>query len=152
MTEVLSLRPATADDAGTLAEIHAACFAKGWPARDFARYAAGPDCLCLLAEAGSEAAGFVLCRRAGPEAEILSIAVPPARRRQGIGRSLCEGAISRLHGLGVTEIFLEVEAENAAAIALYESFGFARTGIRKGYYRSSGAVPADAVTMRLDLT
>ncbi len=42
-------------------------------------------------------------------------------------------------------IFLEVRTDNAAAIALYESVGFAGVGVRKRYYRASGA---DAYTMR----
>ncbi len=42
-------------------------------------------------------------------------------------------------------IFLEVRTDNEAAIALYESEGFTKMGIRKRYYRVSGA---DAYTMK----
>jgi len=42
-------------------------------------------------------------------------------------------------------IFLEVRTDNATAIALYESEGFAKIGVRKRYYRASGA---DAYTMQ----
>jgi ribosomal-protein-alanine N-acetyltransferase len=42
-------------------------------------------------------------------------------------------------------VFLEVRTDNAAAIGLYESVGFAAVGLRKRYYRVSGA---DAYTMR----
>ena len=42
-------------------------------------------------------------------------------------------------------MFLEVRTDNAAAIALYESVGFTRVGVRKRYYRVSGA---DAYTMQ----
>ena len=40
--------------------------------------------------------------------------------------------ISRL--LGIWDILLEVRVSNAPAIALYESLGFVRDGIRKNYY------------------
>ena len=44
-------------------------------------------------------------------------------------------------------VYLEVRTDNAPAIALYESAGFVTMGIRKRYYRVSGA---DAYTMRRD--
>jgi ribosomal-protein-alanine N-acetyltransferase len=42
-------------------------------------------------------------------------------------------------------IFLEVRTDNVPAIALYESFGFVNVGLRRRYYRASGA---DAYTMK----
>jgi ribosomal-protein-alanine N-acetyltransferase len=42
-------------------------------------------------------------------------------------------------------VYLEVRTDNTAAISLYESVGFVRMGVRKRYYRISGA---DAYTMR----
>ena len=50
---------------------------------------------------------------------------------------------------GAREAFLEVRVDNPAALALYEADGFARVGLRPGYY-DGGRV--DAVTMRRDLT
>jgi ribosomal-protein-alanine N-acetyltransferase len=44
-------------------------------------------------------------------------------------------------------VFLEVRTDNEPAIALYESLGFVNVGLRRRYYRSSGA---DAYTMRRD--
>jgi len=44
-------------------------------------------------------------------------------------------------------VFLEVRTDNEAAIGLYESLGFVNVGLRRRYYRSSGA---DAYTMRRD--
>ena len=42
-------------------------------------------------------------------------------------------------------VFLEVRTDNEAAIALYRSVGFDQVGLRRRYYRASGA---DAYTMR----
>jgi ribosomal-protein-alanine N-acetyltransferase len=81
--------------------------------------------------------GFILVREAAGEAEILTLAVAPRARRQGLGRALVDAAIARL---GPAELFLEVAADNHAAIALYQQAGFAQAGVRRGYYaRSNGA-------------
>ena len=42
-------------------------------------------------------------------------------------------------------VHLEVRTDNATAIALYRSAGFTEVGLRRRYYRISGA---DAYTMR----
>lgn len=44
-------------------------------------------------------------------------------------------------------VYLEVRTDNEAALALYRSLGFVSVGLRKRYYRVSGA---DAFTMRRD--
>ena len=46
---------------------------------------------------------------------------------------------------GNARVYLEVRTDNAPAIALYRSAGFVEVGLRKRYYRVSGA---DAYTMR----
>jgi ribosomal-protein-alanine N-acetyltransferase len=48
-------------------------------------------------------------------------------------------------------MFLEVSDQNAAAVALYDAAGFARAGLRRGYYASL-VPPQDALVMRLALT
>lgn len=47
-------------------------------------------------------------------------------RRQGIGRMLLADAEARARELGCTCLALDVEAENAAAVSLYERYGFIR--------------------------
>jgi ribosomal-protein-alanine N-acetyltransferase len=54
---------------------------------------------------------------------------------------------SELGRAGVKKIFLEVAADNAAAIALYERAGFARIAVRPKYYNGA----ADAVVMSKNL-
>jgi [ribosomal protein S18]-alanine N-acetyltransferase len=86
--------------------------------------------------------GYVGLARAGGEAEVHTLAVDPAYQRRGIGRALLRAALG--HAVGAT-VFLEVRTDNESAIQLYRSEGFDVIGIRRGYYRTSGA---DAFTMR----
>jgi ribosomal-protein-alanine N-acetyltransferase len=46
---------------------------------------------------------------------------------------------------GDDTVYLEVRTDNTAAIAMYQSAGFVNVGLRKRYYRVSGA---DAYTMQ----
>lgn len=140
------------DDVGELARLHAASFAAAWsPAWDEAALAA------LLAAPGHFAFyhmdGFVLARAAGGEAEILTLAVMPSARRQGLGRALMLAAMAHAGQAGAGVLFLEVGVENRAALALYAGLGFAQAGLRKGYYAAPGALekPGDALVLRLSL-
>ncbi|MEJ3653971.1 ribosomal protein S18-alanine N-acetyltransferase [Actinomycetes bacterium KLBMP 9759] len=84
---------------------------------------------------------------AGPphaEAEIHTIGVDPAYRRRGIGRDLLRGLLAHADA-AAARVFLEVRTDNEAARTLYESEGFTVVGLRRRYYRPSGA---DAHTMR----
>jgi ribosomal-protein-alanine N-acetyltransferase len=83
----------------------------------------------------------------GATAEILTVGVVPAARRRGLGRDLLHALLAEASTRGATEVFLEVRVDNAAAIALYESEGFSRMGVRRGYY-DAGRV--DALTLRSD--
>lgn len=70
--------------------------------------------------------------------EVIDIAIAPELR----GRRLAERLLARALRLGPT-VLLEVRASNAAAMRLYERFGFARVGLRRGYYADG----EDAVLM-----
>ncbi|EUA52746.1 acetyltransferase family protein [Mycobacterium xenopi 3993] len=68
----------------------------------------------------------------------------PAYQGRGIGRRLLNELLRFAAG---GTVYLEVRTDNAAAIALYRSAGFVNVGLRRRYYRVSGA---DAYTMRRD--
>jgi ribosomal-protein-alanine N-acetyltransferase len=133
-----------------LAALHRRCFDDSpppWSAGDFglllthpgARLATGPG-------------GFALAQSAGPEAELLTIAVDPDQRRQGHARALLEDLATRLAAEGIEEIFLEVAETNTAARGLYLAAGYSERGRRRGYYRRAGGAPIDAVIMGLALS
>jgi ribosomal-protein-alanine N-acetyltransferase len=147
---VTTIEPLTVDDAPRCAEMERAIFAdeSPWPVEAFVaeigaptnRYLGVRDDDVLVAYAGIS----VLGRVGGYECEIHTIAVDPSQRGSGIGRALLRALLDVADDKHA-ETFLEVRTDNDPAIALYESVGFVRLGLRKGYYQPLGA---DAYTMR----
>ena len=85
--------------------------------------------------------GFIVSRQAGGEAEILTLAVTPLARRQGIAQALVAQVVAATSGL---QIFLEVAADNDPARQLYAAAGFAECGRRRDYYGPG----RDAIVLR----
>ena len=93
--------------------------------------------------------GFLVIRTVAQEAEILNLSVDPVRRRTGNATALLLEALKECRELRVKKIFLEVRESNVPAISFYEKHGFAKMGLRKGYYREPYEA---AVTMEKKLT
>ena len=129
-----------------LADLHATAFAAPWSAAAIAELLAQPG---VFAEGDED--GFILIRVVADEAEILTLAVRPQARRQGVGARLVQAAAGRAAGQGAARLFLEVAEDNAAARALYARCGFSEVGRRRGYYPSSGGGRIDALTLARDL-
>lgn len=145
----MNLRPVGSEAAFDLADIHEKAFDRPWTALEFDALLKSPGVFAVMGEAGEPAVakGFILCRSIAGEAEILTIAVDPAARRRGWGAALVEIAAGIAAETGSEALFLEVAADNQAAIALYQTTGFAKVGLRKGYYpHPDGA--RDALVMR----
>lgn len=102
-----------------------------------------------VAEDGNTIVGYcgVFVPAPGIEADILTVAVLPAYRRQGIAREFMrqieEWAIERQ----ASAMMLEVELNNDSAIALYESLGYMKISVRMDYYGPG----KDAHVMRKEL-
>ena len=69
-----------------------------------------------------------------PEVQIIDVFIEGPFRHQGCGSRLLTELLRRARAASLTKIFLEVRASNSAALGLYTTFGFVRTGIRKAYY------------------
>lgn len=132
-----------------LAALHVLAFTtapRPWTAAEFAALL---DELSTLFHASD--AGFVLGRVAGPEAEILTIAVHPAARRRGAARDLLARFETAAAARGAAEVLLEVAETNAAARALYAAAGYLPVGRRPRYYLPADAPPVDALVLRKTL-
>ncbi|MBK6087455.1 ribosomal protein S18-alanine N-acetyltransferase [Ruminococcus sp. M6(2020)] len=105
------------------------------------------DSRCTVAVEYDRIIGFLAFEQVLDEGSIVEVAVHPDCRRKGIARSLITAAIQSAEGLD--SIFLEVRESNTSAIRLYESLGFERIGVRKGYYQKP---KEDAVIMNLSIS
>lgn len=102
------------------------------------------DSRCTVAVDDDNVIGFLAFEQVLDEGSIVELAVHPDHRRKGIARQMIETAIQSAEGLNI--VFLEVRESNAPAIGLYESLGFERIAVRKGYYDHP---KEDAVIYRL---
>ncbi|MBA3810521.1 MAG: ribosomal protein S18-alanine N-acetyltransferase [Caulobacteraceae bacterium] len=144
------LRLATGEDAEALAEIHAGGFDRPWTASEFESLLSSPGVFAMLARSGAAVAGFVLCRIAADEAEVLTLVTAPALRRRGVAAALLEAATGVARARGAATLFLEVAEDNLAARALYAAAGWGRVGRRRAYYaRGDGSMAA--LALRRDL-
>lgn len=100
----------------------------------------------VVAESGAEIVGYAGLAAAGGDADVQTMAVAAAHQGRGIGARLLRDLLTEAVRRRCDRVFLEVRADNAPALALYERFGFERVGRRRGYYERAGA---DAVVMRL---
>lgn len=127
-----------------LAALHARCFnvPRPWSAAEFDDLIQAPGCFLLL-----RPQGFLLGRAIAGEAELMTLAVAPEARRQGFGRALVDAFAAASRDRDADQAFLEVAADNAPAIALYQAAGWVTAGLRRRYYGPS----TDAMVMRLGL-
>lgn len=97
-----------------------------------------------VATRASKVVGYGGMMFVADEAHVTTLAVHPEHQGRQIGArlllSLCRAALAE----SISAITLEVRADNHAALALYRRFGLAPAGIRRGYYKASGA---DAIIM-----
>ncbi len=136
MADRYPIRSATPADLAGLALLEEASFSDPWTSTMIADALAARGAVALVAAgAGERIVGSVLGRRVADEAEILTIAVDPALRGEGLGRRLLAEAVARLAAAGATTVWLEVRPSNLAARRMYQAAGFVATGVRRGYYR-----------------
>jgi tRNA threonylcarbamoyladenosine biosynthesis protein TsaB len=138
----------TASDADRCARLETILFPgdDSWPRAAFVRELATKHHHYVAARTAGALVGYGGISRLGRkppfEYEVHTIGIDPAYQGRGIGRRLLAELLNFAAG-GV--VHLEVRTDNAVAIALYRSVGFTQVGVRRRYYRASGA---DAYTMR----
>lgn len=101
--------------------------------------------------AGEELLGYYVAMQGVDEVHLLNITVAPEYQRQGWGRVMLDALALWARSLGAQWLWLEVRLSNTRAIAIYESHGYRRVGLRKNYYPAAHGLREDAVVMSLRL-
>jgi ribosomal-protein-alanine N-acetyltransferase len=89
-----------------------------------------------VAESENKIIGYcgVFVPAPGVEADILTVAVLPEYRRQGIAKEFMRQIEEWSHQRGASAMMLEVEQSNESAIELYKSLGYMKISVRMDYY------------------
>lgn len=141
--------PAVAGDKADLVRLEQQSFGdRSWGEKSLEGSFATPGVAVLFGGKTKETPlGFAIWRDINSEAELLSIGVLPQARKEALGAALLGAVIAEAAQRGAQKLFLEVDAGNNAARALYRKRGFEEIGRRRAYYRDG----SDALAMEVKL-
>ena len=130
----ITIRKLREEDIPRLAEIEAESFSMPWSARDFKNLLSHSYCCYVVAVADGQVAGCAGFSNICGVANIDNVVVAADLRGKGIARMMLQELIAAGEAEQVEAFTLEVRVSNAAAIHIYEKFGFVSEGIRPGFY------------------
>lgn len=110
------------------------CFSEPWSEKSLEMLLSN-GAVGFAVEVNGEVAAYGGMLTVLDEGQITNVAVDPIQRRKGYGREIVSALLDYAEKNGIISVSLEVRESNEAAIALYESFGFCRRGLRKNFYR-----------------
>jgi len=131
-------RPVVTSDLPNVVALDHRCFGGLWNEAAYSREIESPNSDLLgiegLSPEPSSIIGLGCLWAILEEAHITLLGIDPDYRRRGLGRWLLVHLLRAAGDRGLTHATLEVRQSNAAAIALYQSFGFRVAGERRRYY------------------
>ena len=128
--------PMAAEHLDRLEQLERMCFSRPWSKKMLAEELDN-QCAAFLVAVEPEtekAVGYAGLLVVADEGYITNVAVDPSCRRQGVAAQLLQVFDNFARGNQLAFLTLEVRPSNAAAIALYEGFGFREVGRRRNYY------------------
>jgi [ribosomal protein S18]-alanine N-acetyltransferase len=148
----LALRPMVVADIDEVYALEQRVFPHPWSRGNFVdSLASGYDAWVLREPGEGPLAGYFLLMYAVDEAHLLDVAVCGERQGSGLGRYLLDRIAARARAMGMASILLEVRPSNERALQVYERYGYAQIGRRKGYYPAHEGKREDAIVMRFVL-
>ena len=127
--------PMTADHLEELEKLERICFSRPWSRKMLAEELENQCAAFLVAEdsVSGRVLGYAGLMVVADEGYITNVAVFPEYRRQGIAAQILQVFLQFAAANHLAFLTLEVRPSNAAAIALYQGFGFEEVGRRKNY-------------------
>ena len=135
----MTVRQCQRQDLPKIAEIEKACFSDAWTVEMLESEMERKDFFGLVAESDGALIGYAFATVLFENADLERIAILSKYRGKGFGGELLDALLSGAKAQGAEQIFLEVRVSNTSALGLYESRGFVRTRLRKGYYGGEDA-------------
>ena len=127
--------PMSADHLDELERLERICFSRPWSKRMLGEELENQCAAFLVAEdEDGKVLGYAGLLVMMDEGYITNVAVFPEYRRMGVAEKIIEVYMNFAKANRLAFLTLEVRPSNAAAIALYASFGFTERGRRRNYY------------------
>ena len=136
MNHELDIRRLTYADLPQVIAVERRAFPTPWSLAMFVLELSKPSGICLAALLENRVVGYLICSRYDTVWHLMNVAVDDRLRRQGIAAALITRLFELADGDG-EQYTLEVRTSNEPAIKLYERFGFAAAGHRRGYYHDN---------------
>lgn len=130
----VNLRPIKPADLNKLLEVENASFPEPWELQDFKTTLNESKNVGFLAETHAGIAGYCVYRLECGQFSIISMAVAPEMRRQGIGRMMFERIVLKLNPLKRTQIVLTASEHSLDAHFFFKSLGFKAVEVLWDFY------------------
>ena len=143
----LVIRQGTLSDVQAIMALEQGSIEHPWESKAIETLITDSNKTCLIAELDGTIAAYVGAESVLDESNIGNIVTHKDYRGRGIATQLFDALLKKLKEQGIVKVFLEVEHDNAPAIALYEKSGFTKYGHRRDYYGPG----KDAVLMSKEL-
>jgi tRNA threonylcarbamoyl adenosine modification protein YeaZ/ribosomal-protein-alanine acetyltransferase len=111
----------------------------------WAELAARPRRDYVVAVEGGQVVGYAGLDHGPDVADVMAVAVAPGHQGRGLGDELMRELGRRAAAAGAGALVLEVRADNAPALRLYQRHGFEQVRVRHRYYQPDDV---DALVMR----
>jgi ribosomal-protein-alanine N-acetyltransferase len=143
-----ALRPMVVADVDDVHALECSVFPHPWSRANFVDSLASGYDAWVLREPEGGLAGYFLLMYAVDEAHLLGVAVAAPLHGHGVGRYLLDRIAARARAERMESILLEVRPTNTRALQVYQRYGYAEIGRRKGYYPAHEGRREDAIVMR----
>lgn len=140
-----------AEDLPALLSIEAQAYEFPWTRGNFIDSLAAGHAAWWLRQGEGPMLGYFLAMSGVQEMHLLNLTVAPALQGRGHAVWMLDRLCEIARGEGALQLWLEVRPSNERACRLYERYGFAEVGLRRGYYPAIRGRREDALVMSLAL-
>ncbi len=136
----MNIRTMTRSDVPAVATLEREIYPEPWSARVFFDELGRDNRVYVVGTDDGRILGYGGVMLIEEDAHVTTLAVIPGVRRRRLGTRILLTLVEEAVDRGARHLTLEVRATNTNAQQLYERFGFAPVGKRKGYYDGEDAI------------